>query len=52
MNKIHLIFFLFTVIGLQAKQIEVCNSCEISTLKEAIEFAENGDKIFLKLLIY
>jgi nitrous oxidase accessory protein len=52
MNKIHLIFFLFIVISLQAKQIEVCKTCEISTLKEAIKLAENGDEIFLKKGIY
>lgn len=52
MNKIHSIFFLFIVIGLQAKQIEVCKTCEISSLKVAIELAESGDVIFIKKGIY
>jgi len=42
--------FCFTI--LQAKQIEVCKSCTISTIKQAIEIAEDGDEIFIKKGIY
>jgi nitrous oxidase accessory protein len=52
MRKITLFFFLFSFTILQAKLIEVCKTCEISTLKKAIELAENGDEIFIKKGIY
>ncbi len=37
--------FLFFVSFLQAKQIEVCATCEIKTIKEAISIAKDGDEI-------
>lgn len=37
---------------LQAKQIEVCKSCAIKSIKEAIEIAENGDEILIKKGLY
>jgi len=52
MNKISLLFFLFSISFLQAKQIEVCASCEISTIKKAIETAEDGDEIFIRKGVY
>jgi len=52
MRKISLLFFIIIVTSLQAKQIEVCKSCTTSTIKQAIEIAENGDEIFIKQGIY
>ena len=52
MKNIALFFFLISATFLQAKKIEVCNSCPISTIKKAIEIAENGDEIFIKKGIY
>ena len=43
-----LLFFLFFISALQAKQIEVCESCTITSIKDAIEISENGDEILLK----
>lgn len=42
------ILFLILPYFIEAKTIEVCNTCEIKTLKSAIELAENGDTILLK----
>ena len=52
MRKISLLFFIIIVTSLQAKQIEVCKSCAISTIKKALEIAEDGDEIFIKKGIY
>jgi len=52
MKKISLLFFLFSISFIQAKQIEVCASCEISTIKKAIEAAEDGDEIFIRKGVY
>ena len=30
------------------KQIEVCASCDVNTIKEAIELAEDGDEILIR----
>jgi len=38
--------------SLHAKQIEVCNTCEIKTIKDAITIAEDGDEIIIKSGIY
>jgi nitrous oxidase accessory protein len=46
------LYFLITVTFLQAKQIEVCKTCDISTIKEAVAIAEDGDQIFIKKGIY
>lgn len=50
-SKIILIFLLIssTVI---AKQIEVCNSCTIKTITEAIKISEAGDEIIVKKGVY
>ena len=47
MKKVTFFFLLFSITLLQAKKIEVCKSCEISTIKKALELAENGDEIFI-----
>jgi nitrous oxidase accessory protein len=52
MKKVTFLFLLFSITLLQAKKIEVCKNCEISTIKKAIELAENGDEIFIKKGIY
>ena len=52
MKNIALFFFLISATTLQAKKIEVCNSCPISTIKKAIELAENGDEIFIRKGFY
>ncbi len=51
------IFYYFIILNfctasIFAKQIEVCSTCEIKTIKEAILIAENGDVIFIKSGIY
>ena len=49
MRNIYLLFTLATfVTSLYAKQIEVCSTCEISTIKEAISIAVDGDEIIIK----
>jgi len=49
MRNIYLLFILTTFFtSLYAKKIEVCASCEITTIKEAITIAENGDEIIIK----
>lgn len=52
MKNIFLLIFLFSPVLLQAKKIEVCKSCEVTTIKEAIEIAEDGDEIFIRKGIY
>jgi nitrous oxidase accessory protein len=46
------IFLLLCCTLLHAKQIEVCKSCTISTIKQAVEIAEDGDEIFIKKGVY
>jgi len=52
MRKFISLFFIIIVTALQAKQIEVCKTCDISTIKQAIEIAEDGDTVFIKKGIY
>ncbi len=52
MKNIILYFFLFSITILQAKKIEVCKTCAISTIKEAMEIAVDGDEIFIKKGVY
>jgi len=52
MKKLFFLFFLCCFTLLHAKQIEVCKTCEISTIKAALEVAENGDEIFIRKGIY
>ena len=52
MKKLGLIFFLLVAVYTQANTIEVCANCEVTSLKEALEIATNGDTIYLKQGIY
>ena len=47
-----LLFFLFTFLIGTAKQIEVCGSCDVKTIKDAVEIAEDGDEIYIKKGLY
>ena len=47
-----LLFFFFSSLIVSAKQIEVCNSCNVKTIKEAINIAEDGDEIYIKKGVY
>jgi nitrous oxidase accessory protein len=47
-----LFFLLLSTLTISAKQIEVCKSCDIKTIKEAIKIAKDGDEIFIKKGIY
>jgi len=47
-----LIFFFFIAVAVSAKQIVVCQSCEVKTIKEAIKMAKDGDEIFIKKGVY
>lgn len=46
------LFFLFIAVAASAKQIVVCQSCSVKTIKEAIKMAQAGDEIFIKKGIY
>ncbi|MCF6168449.1 nitrous oxide reductase family maturation protein NosD [Lutibacter sp.] len=51
--KFKIFFFLFfSVLTISAKQIEVCHSCTIKTISEAIKISVAGDEIFVKKGIY
>lgn len=52
MKNFPILFFLISLNLLQAKQIVVCKTCEVSTIKNALELAKNGDEIFIKKGIY
>ncbi len=47
-----LLFFFFSTLIISAKQIEVCETCTVKTIKEAIKIAEEGDEILVKKGIY
>jgi len=47
-----LLFFFFIAVTVSAKQIVVCQSCGIKTIKEAIKIANDGDEIFIKKGVY
>ena len=47
-----LLIFLLFQFSLQAKTIEVCSSCKVSTIKEAVAMAKDGDTILIKKGIY
>jgi nitrous oxidase accessory protein len=47
-----LLFFFFTTFTISAKQIEVCETCTVKSVKEAIKIAETGDEIVVKKGIY
>jgi len=52
MKKIPFLAFLCCFTLLQAKQIEVCVTCDVSTIKQAVALAIDGDSIFIKKGIY
>jgi len=43
-----LLFFFFIAVAVSAKQIVVCESCSVKTIKEAIKMAQDGDEILIK----
>lgn len=47
-----LIFFFLFSISSQAKTINVCTSCNVKTIKEAVFLAKDGDTILVKKGIY
>ncbi|HZW76848.1 MAG TPA: nitrous oxide reductase family maturation protein NosD [Flavobacteriaceae bacterium] len=55
MDLNHFAFILFLIIGGNggfAKTITVCSSCEVKTIKQALELASDGDTILVKPGIY
>ena len=52
MNFKILLFFFFISVAVSAKQIVVCESCGVKTIKEAIKIANDGDEIIIKKGIY
>ncbi len=53
MRKNHFLFvFLFCISSMYANQIVVCATCEITTIKEAISSAQDGDEILIKSGVY
>ena len=46
------LFFFFISIAVSAKQIVVCKSCSVKTIKEALILAKDGDEILVKKGIY
>jgi nitrous oxidase accessory protein len=52
MKKLFIVLIFLSCTKLVAKQIIVCKNCDVSTIKKAVELAEDGDKIFVKKGIY
>jgi len=52
MKYVILFFLFFIFFTATAKQIEVCKTCTIKTIKDAIKIAENGDEILIKKGLY
>jgi nitrous oxidase accessory protein len=52
MKKLFIILILLSFTKLVAKQIEVCSTCDVTTIKSAIELANKGDEIFIKKGVY
>lgn len=52
MRILFCLLFITNCYFLQAKTIEVCKSCPISSVKKAVEIAESGDEIFIKKGVY
>jgi nitrous oxidase accessory protein len=44
--------FLFWVIAVNSQQIEVCDGCTISSPKQAMQLAMDGDEIFIRKGVY
>ena len=47
-----LLLFLLLQFTLQAKTIEVCASCKVNTIKEAVDIAVDGDTILIRKGVY
>ena len=47
-----LLLCLTCLFSLYGKEIEVCSSCEVKTIKQAISMAEDGDEIIIKSGVY
>lgn len=52
MKSVFTLFFFLTAVVSTAKTIEVCNTCEVKTVKKAVELAEDGDTILIKPGVY
>lgn len=52
MKRSLFICFLLICLSVKANQIEVCQNCEVKSLKEALNLAQDGDTILLKKGIY
>ena len=51
--KLHLGIALFFIsIYTYAQTIEVCSTCEVKTIKQAVQNAEDGDTILIKKGVY
>ncbi len=50
--RILLIFLIGSVSTLFAEQIDVCSTCEITSIKEAISMAQAGDEIIIQSGVY
>lgn len=46
------LFFFFISFAVAAKQILVCENCDVKTIKEAIKIAADGDEIVIKKGVY
>lgn len=46
------LFFFFIAVAVSAKQIVVCQNCEVKTIKAAIKMAKDGDEILIKKGVY
>ena len=46
------VVFFFIITSVYAKTITVCPNCEISSIKKALQLAQNGDTILIKKGIY
>ncbi len=52
MSRWSVLFILLIPFFAQAKQIDVCTSCDISTIKQAVAEADTGDVIILQSGVY
>ncbi len=53
MKKICLTLLVFvSVFSVYGRQIEVCDSCEVKTIKEAVALSQDGDEIIIKEGVY
>jgi len=52
MTNFFILLFFFISFSLQSQNIEVCTSCNVKTIKEAIAKSQDGDTIFIKKGVY